>query len=224
MRAQYAKDKHGNDHQADRARRNVDPPVADELDPDEDENETKAVLKQIEHIDHVLDNEEHGPQAVHGKDTGTEGDEGVRDLRHLGGDAVQSEDDVRELQAEDHHDKNGELEPPLLVIHDASTSLLVILVPQARAKAALQHPDEKGVLHIGVIVAPSGGLDAAPNKEQAKGPTNPRGEAQESRHHHEEDQAHDDRAEDAQEHRLVNLVLRCLVGAEDQVEDEEVIH
>ena len=75
-----------------------------QLDSNEAQGETHAVLQEHGERDQRVDHEEHSPKPQHREGAGGVGKVEVRDLRDDGGRGVDGEHDVGQLQADDHEE------------------------------------------------------------------------------------------------------------------------
>mmetsp|Transcript_57615 Transcript_57615/g.171460 ORF Transcript_57615/g.171460 Transcript_57615/m.171460 type:complete len:348 (+) Transcript_57615:406-1449(+) len=226
VRGKDADHKDADDDDALDSRAYVHPAAEHQLNADEDQDDTQAVRQQVEHLDKVLHDEERRPQAKHGQDAGAESYVLVWDLCNLRADAVQGKDDVGELHDDDHDKEQRQLQLACRLVPDEYAGpLIVVGVHDAAAAAPLQEPHQARVLDVPVVVvlAPDR-LDAAPHKHGSERPSEPADRMQQRGDHHEEDQAHDHCANDADKDSLVHLRRRCLVGLKHKVEYEEVVH
>src|SRR5690348_6339974 len=185
---------------------------------DKHQDERQAIVQVVKSFHHAGQGKVHGTQAEDGEDIRGVDDEGINGNGQDGGDGIGGEEDVGGFYYQQHNQQRCSVEPVLthqkLAAHEIGGH---------------RHPSPKeahhpvfGRMHFHFLAAKE--LGPRVNQESAKQVDDPIEAANQAHAHHDEDAAHDERAQYAPEKHLVLLPAGNAEIAENQQEDEQIIN
>ena len=197
------------------------PLMHEHLHTDEHQQHANARLEVAELVGDGGEEEEHGAQAQDGEDVGEEHHIGVERHGEDGGDAVEGEDEVAELD-DQHRDEEGREQPSASLAQEELVALKLRVHPACLG----EEPHQGMFLHVDLLllVAVHIHFDATVHQEHAEEEQYPVEAADDGGTEEDEDEAQHDGTEDAPVEHVLVFVLAHAEGGEDHHHHEEVVH